>query len=65
MAAPEMTMEMTAPPTFGTPGPGLGETAADLVAQEDLTGKLLGNRYQIVAKVGQGGMGVVYRADHT
>ena len=31
----------------------------------DLTGRLLNNRYQIEAKIGEGGFGAVYRAKQT
>jgi formylglycine-generating enzyme required for sulfatase activity len=41
----------------------LGDTMADRTS--DLTGTLLNNRYQILARVGQGGMGQVFKADHT
>lgn len=41
----------------------LNETLADTTS--DLTGTLLNNRYQILSRIGQGGMGQVFRADHT
>ncbi|MDJ0763210.1 MAG: HDOD domain-containing protein [Myxococcota bacterium] len=49
----------------GACGTHLNATASTLMDKDPLIGTLVGNRFIILEKIGQGGMGVVYRAEQT
>jgi len=61
-AAPVVIAKPVSQPRAATP-PALAPAAEPV--DGDLTGRLLNNRYQIEAKIGEGGFGAVYRAKQT
>lgn len=65
MVPPEQELSATSGPAEGAPVPEGPKPAAETLRTDALIGSTLADRYEVLRRIGEGGMGAVYEARHT